>query len=185
MPPIIGLLLQYAPDLIGMFAGDKTGAAAGKVVDAAKVIFGTDDPKKAQAQIEMDPKLADVFVEQARTALEVFRLEIQDIQDARAQTLALSQSGSVMAWGAAIVSVLVTIMFGGALYLVLAGSLSLDERSATIANILLGVLGAAQMQVINYWLGSSSGSKRSGDAVRTIAERAIAETLPNGRKASS
>ena len=184
MPPIIGLLLQYAPDLIGLFAGDKTGVAAGKVADAAKVIFGTDDPKAAQAQIEADPKLAEVFVEQARTALEVFRLEIQDIQDARAQTLALSQSGSVMAWGAAIVSVLVTIMFGGALYLVLAGSLTLDERAATIANILLGVLGAAQMQVINYWLGSSSGSKRSGDAVRTIAERAIAETvLP--RKAGS
>lgn len=160
-----------------MFAGEKAGTAAGKVVDAAKVVFGTDDPKKAQAQIEMDPKLADVFVEQARTALEVFRLEIQDIQDARAQTLALNQSGSVMAWGAAIVSVLVTIMFGGALYLVLAGSLALDERAATIANILLGVLGGAQMQVINYWLGSSSGSKRSGDAVRTIAERAIAETV--------
>jgi uncharacterized membrane protein YeaQ/YmgE (transglycosylase-associated protein family) len=177
MPPIIGLLLQYAPDLIGMFAGDKTGAAAGKVADAAKVIFGTDDPKAAQAQIETDPKLAGVFVEQARTALEVFRLEIQDIQDARAQTLALNNSGSVMAWGAAIVSVLVTIMFGGALYFVLARSISFDERQATIANILLGVLGAAQMQVINYWLGSSSGSKRSGDAVRTIAERAISETV--------
>jgi uncharacterized membrane protein YeaQ/YmgE (transglycosylase-associated protein family) len=177
MPPIIGLLLQYAPDLIGMFAGDRTGPAAGKVVDAAKVIFGTDDPKAAQAQIEADPKLAEVFVEQARTALEVFRLEIQDIQDARAQTLALNNSGSVMAWGAAIVSVFVTIMFGGALYFVLARSIPFDERQATIANILLGVLGAAQMQVINYWLGSSSGSKRSGDAVRTIAERAIAETV--------
>jgi len=177
MPPIIGLLLQYAPDLIGLLAGDKTGAAAGKVVDAAKVIFGTDDPKVAQAQIDADPKLAEVFVEQARAALEVFRLEIQDIQDARRQTLELNQSGSVMAWGAAIVSILVTIMFGGALFMVLWRSLTFDREQATIINILLGVLGAAQMQVINYWLGSSSGSKRSGDAVRTIAEKAIAETV--------
>jgi hypothetical protein len=97
MPPIIGLLLQYAPDLIGMFAGDRTGAAAGKVVDAAKLIFGSDDPKAAQAQIEADPKLAEVFVEQARAALEVFRPEIQDIQGAQAQTRALNQSGSVVA----------------------------------------------------------------------------------------
>jgi len=178
MHPIIGLLLQYAPDLVGVFAGNRAGTAAGKVVDAAKVVFGTDDPKKAQAHIDADPRLAELFVEQVRAELEVFRLEIQDVQDARQQTLALSQQGSVMAWGAAIVSTLVTVMFGGALYLVLAGSLALDERAATIANILLGVLGAAQMQVINYWLGSSSGSKRSGDAVRTIAERAIAETLP-------
>ncbi len=182
MPPIIGLLLQYAPDLVGMFAGDKAGTAAGRVADAAKVIFGTDDPKAAQAQIEADPKLAEVFVEQSRTALEVFRLEIQDIQGARAQTLALNQSGSAMAWGAPAVSILVTLMFAGALYIVLAQPLSLDERQATVANILLGVLGASMTQVINYWLGSSSGSKRSGDAVRTIAERAVAETLPAGRK---
>jgi hypothetical protein len=65
-------------------------------------------------------------------------------------------------------------MFGGALYLVLERSIPFDERQATIVNILPA---AAQMQVINYWLGSSSGSKRSGDAMRTIAERAIAETV--------
>lgn len=177
MPPIIGLLLQYAPDLIGMLAGDKTGTAAGKVADVAKVIFGTDDPKAAQAQIEADPKLAEVFVEQSRAALEVFRLEIQDIQDARQQTITLAQTGSSMAWGAPAVSILVTLMFGGALYLVLGRPLTLDERQATVANILLGVLGACMTQVINYWLGSSSGSKRSGDAVRTIAERAVAETV--------
>lgn len=177
MSPIIGLLLQYAPELIGMFAGGRAGAAAGKVADVAKVVFGTEDPKAAQAQIQADPKLAEVFVEQARTALEVFRLEIQDAQDARQQTITLAQTGSAISWGAPLVSILVTVMFGGALYLVLAQPLALDERQATVANILLGVLGAAMTQVINYWLGSSSGSKRSGDAVRTIAERAIAETV--------
>ena len=180
MIPIVGLLLQYAPELIGLFAGQAAGSAAGKVADVAKVVLGTDDPKLAQARIEADPKLAEVFVEQTKAALESFRLEIQDVQDARRQTLALAQQGSVMAWGAVVVSILVTVMFGGALYMVLGRPIAFDERQATIANILLGVLGAAQMNVISYWLGSSSGSKRSGDAVRTIAERAVAETVVHG-----
>ncbi|MBA1159343.1 hypothetical protein [Microvirga mediterraneensis] len=177
MIPIVGLLLQYAPELIGLFAGKDAGVAAGRVADVAKVVFGTDDPQKAQDQIALNPALAEAFAEQARSALEVFRLEIQDAQDARQQTITLAQTGSAISWGAPLVSVLVTLMFGGALYLVLAQPLALDERQATVANILLGVLGAAMTQVINYWLGSSSGSKRSGDAVRTIAERAIAETV--------
>lgn len=69
MPPIIALLLQYAPDLIGLFAGEKTGAAVGKVTDAAKVVFGTDDPKAIEQAVALDPKAAEAFVEKARQEL--------------------------------------------------------------------------------------------------------------------
>lgn len=69
MPPIIGLLLQYAPELIGVFAGAKAGTAAGKVADAAQQVFGTDDPKLAQQQIEANPELAKAFVEKARAEI--------------------------------------------------------------------------------------------------------------------
>ncbi len=69
MPPIIGLLLQYAPDLIGLFAGKNAGAAAGKVTDAAKVVFGTDDARQVQQQIEATPELLTAFVEKARAEL--------------------------------------------------------------------------------------------------------------------
>jgi len=88
MPPIIGLLLQYAPDLIGVFAGEKAGQAIGKVADTAKVVFGTDDPAAVQRAITVDPKLAEAFAEQARQAL-AYMLQANQAQSA----LALAEAG--------------------------------------------------------------------------------------------
>ena len=180
MPPIIGLLLQYAPDLIGLFAGEKAGAAVGKVTDAAKVVFGTDDASATQAKIAADPKLAEAFAEQARQATEQLRLQIEDVQDARRQTVALAQQGSAIAWGPVVLSVVVTLGFVATVWLVMMRPIPMDERQAAIANILAGALTAAFVQVCNYWLGSSAGSKRSGDAVRAIAEATISPKAVRG-----
>lgn len=175
MPPIIGLLLQYAPDLIGLFAGDKASTAAGKVADAAKVVFGTDDPKKAQAQIEMNPKLAEAFVERAKMDLEEVRLAIQDVQNARMQTIELAKQGSAISWGAPVISVIVVTGFFAVMGLLFLRPIDLLPQQASLLTVLFGALIPAFGTVVQYWLGSSAGSKRSGDAVRAIAET----VLPN------
>ncbi|MBB4041993.1 hypothetical protein GGR34_003678 [Microvirga flocculans] len=88
MPPIIGLLLQYAPELIGLFAGEKASAAIGRVVGAAKTVFGTDDPAAVQEAIATDPKLAEAFAEKARQDL-AYMLQANQAQSA----LALAEVG--------------------------------------------------------------------------------------------
>ena len=173
MSPIIGLLLQYAPELIGLFAGDKAGTAAGKVADAAKVVFGTDDPQKAQAQIQMNLQLAEAFVEQAKIQLEEVRLAIQDVQSARLQTLELAKQGSAISWGAPVVSVIVVVGFFVVMGLLFVQPVDLPPSQAQLLNVLFGALIPAFGTVVQYWLGSSAGSKRSGDAVRAIAEAAL------------
>jgi len=173
MSPIIGLLLQYAPELIGVVAGDKAGTAAGKVADAAKVVFGTDDPQKAQAQIQMNPQLAEAFVEQAKIQLEEVRLAIADVQSARLQTLELAKQGSAISWGAPVVSVIVVVGFFVVMGLLFVQPVDLPPSQAQLLNVLFGALIPAFGTVVQYWLGSSAGSKRSGDAVRAIAEAVL------------
>ena len=183
MPPIIGLLLQYAPDLIGLFAGEKASTAAGKVADAAKVVFGTDDLSAAQDQINADPALVQAFVEQAKFQLDEARLAVEDVQSASRQTVELAQQGSAIAWGAPLVSVFVVFGFFVVMSLLFVLEVDLPPQQAQLLDVLFGALIPAFGTVVQYWLGSSAGSKRSGDAVRTIAERAITETVqpPRGR----
>lgn len=180
MPPIIGLLLQYAPDLIGLFAGEKASTAAGKVADAAKVVFGTDDPRIAQAKIAADQKLAELFVEQAKVQLEEARLAVEDVQSARRQTIELSQQGSAIAWGAPVVSVIVIVGFFLVMGLLFVVQVDLPPSQAQLLNVLFGALIPAFGTVVQYWLGSSAGSKRSGDSVRAIAETLLPQAI--GRK---
>lgn len=72
---------------------------------------------------------------------------------------------------AAIISLVIVVGFFGVLMTLLAVERVWDERATTLINVVLGALTAGFVQVVNYWLGSSAGSKRSGDAVRAIAER--------------
>lgn len=85
MHPLVGLLIRYAPDLIGLFAGKEAGAAVGKVVDTAKSVFGTDDVAAIQSRIETDPELAKTFAEKARQDL-AYMLQANAAQAELAQT---------------------------------------------------------------------------------------------------
>jgi uncharacterized membrane protein len=52
---------------------------------------------------------------------------------------------------------------------------SVPDNQVTL--ILFGGLSAAFSQVVAYWLGSSAGSARSGDAIRQIAQQATQTTV--------
>lgn len=59
---------------------------------------------------------------------------------------------------AAVLSAIVLALFGGSLAIVL--TRSAPPGSETLANVLLGTLAAMSGTVVNYWVGSSSGSAR-------------------------
>ena len=50
--------------------------------------------------------------------------------------------------------------FMGVLYIVFSGSLSLTSDQKDIAMYLLGILSAGLLQIMNFFFGSSSGSKQ-------------------------
>ena len=80
-------------------------------------------------------------------------LAAKDRADARAmgiQTTLLPQM---------IISVIFISAFALILYTAFTGLGEMEETQKTIVNILLGILSAGVVQVMNFWFGSSSGSK--------------------------
>lgn len=58
-----------------------------------------------------------------------------------------------------IISVIFISAFAVILYTAFTGLAEMAETQKTIVNILLGILSAGVVQVMNFWFGSSSGSK--------------------------
>lgn len=59
-----------------------------------------------------------------------------------------------------------------ALGLVLAFTKAAPAGAETILNVMLGALGSMSVQVVSYWVGSSSGSARKTEIMNTTAEGA-------------
>lgn len=173
--PLIPLLLGLAPTVASWIAGDKTGAAIGKVTGIAREILGTDDVGAIERAIAADPEKALQFriaVVQAeadarRVEFETLQAQLADVQSARHQTVELARAGSAIAWGAPIMSALITVGFFVMLYLVIRKEI--PEGSRDLANIMLGSLGASFAAVTAYWVGSSAGSAQKTAALERLS----------------
>lgn len=190
IPAIIGLVGAVAPALIDYLAGPRAGTVAQKVADAAQEIFSTSDSSAIEAAIAQDPKLAATFrtrvleiaaderkaelaAEDARRKHEMDMLATvaADITNARAQMLALSARGSILSWGAAIVSVVISAGYFLILYQIVSSSDPLDREAKML---MIGGLVTAFAAVVAYWVGSSMGSASKNEQVERMAARVIA-----------
>jgi len=64
-----------------------------------------------------------------------------------------------------IISAVYSMGYFGILYAFMEGHIEVQQQFAPMFNGLLGVLSAAQIQIINFWFGSSAGSKAKTDAL--------------------
>ncbi len=167
-------LAQFAPGVIKYITGsDKAEAAATAVVDIAKKVTGKATGDEALAAIQADPNLALQYQQAIIAAdLDLQKAFLQDVQNAREQTIKLAESGSAIAWAPVIISAVIVCGFFGCVALLFGVERTWDERTANLLNVLFGALIPGFSQVCNYWLGSSAGSKRAGDSMRKIAEQA-------------
>jgi hypothetical protein len=163
LPALIGLI----PEIAKWIGGDSSGAVAQQVVNVATQVLGTADPAIAQTMLADQQKVSDLRIQLAKIGAEqekarddaiTARLtaQLSDVASARKQTVDLANAKSAVQWGAPIVSSTVVLTFGAALYAVL--TRALPPGSETIANVMLGTLGAMTTAVVSYWVGSSSGS---------------------------
>jgi len=114
----------------------------------------------------------DFKVQMAQIAADTEKAYIADTDAARRQTVALAQADSRIAWAPVIISAIITIGFFVCIVLLFAINRDWTERQAALLNVLFGALVIGFGQVCNYWLGSSAGSKQSGDIIRKIAGQA-------------
>jgi len=113
----------------------------------------------------------DFTLEMARIDAASEASHIADTASARMQTADLARSGSAIAWGAPAVSIMVVCGYFACIWLLFIRGDDLPVNLAQLVSIMFGALQLGFGQVINYWLGSSAGSKKSGDAIREIATR--------------
>jgi hypothetical protein len=186
MLPLIGLAATYVPDLIRLIAGDKAGTVAAAVSQTVADVTKTSDPAAALKTLEADASVASELrarlaqialdaqktqndaADQARQSdLSVLQAALGDTKDARGGMAALVDAHSSIAWGAPVVSLVVTGGFFTILALLMVFGQSIaaqaGETVTQILTISVGTLATGFATVVNFWLGSSQGS-RSKDA---------------------
>ena len=175
--PLIPLLLGLAPTVASWILGDKTGSAVEKVTSIARDVLGTDNPDAIERAVAADPNAALAFkqaviqaeADARRNELEALKAQLADVASARSQTVQLAQAGSAIAWGAPIVSVLAVAVFAGFVYLLFVQDVKDGMREALM--LMAGSAAAAFGAVLNYWLGSSSGSANKDQILSAIARK--------------
>lgn len=163
---LLPTLLRLAPDLVGLAFGGNAGAVTEKLSRAASDVFGTSDPAAVEQQVTADPAKADAFAARLQADTEQLKAELADVAGARGTTVALAQAGSPIAWGAPVVSVGVTLGFVGILAVMTLHTLP----DSAVVNVLVGTLATAFGSVVNYWLGSSAGSRAKTEQLAALAQ---------------
>jgi hypothetical protein len=173
MGALIPLAISLAPEIGKWLFGSKGEQTAAAVAQVVQTVTGTSDDTVAQQVLARDPaaaaqlrlQLAQLAAQQEQAArqaeLDTFSAQVKDVQDARAQTVSLARTGSLVQWAAPVVSIVVLVTFGVVMWAAL--TRALPAGSETILNMLLGTLAAMATSVVGYWVGSSAGSERKTD----------------------
>jgi hypothetical protein len=166
---LVPLVLQVLPKLAPLFGTPLTGGILDKAGQVAKDMFGTIDAAQIQLQIEQDKNKLEAFKTQLDAASKEEQAYFADVQSARAQTMALAQVQSPIAYGAPVMSAVVTVGFTVVLSLFVSFAVTMDAYQQSVVTILIGYLGAAFQQAVNYWLGTSRQSREKDTVLASLA----------------
>ncbi len=160
------LLKVVAPVLGGAIGGPFGSIAVKALIDGMDDDITTEDQMKEAVQNASPETLAKL--KQIDTNFKVTMKELgvkekdiiaKDRDSARnmaIQTTLLPQM---------IISIIFITAFAVILYTTFTGLTEMGETQKTIVNILLGILSAGVVQVMNFWFGSSSGSKEKDTSI--------------------
>lgn len=174
-------LRSVAPGIAAAFGGPLAGAAVKILGDK---LLGSPNASEADVAAELAKgSLTGDQIRALREAEMTFELEmarvdasreqayIGDTQNARQQTIELAKAESPIAWGTSVVSTLIVVGYFFCIYRLFIVQNDMPPNVFQLLNVMFGALTAGLAQVINYWLGSSAGSKRASDTIRKIAEQ--------------
>lgn len=172
---LVGPLVQAGlPALGGLLGGSPGSAIGGWVGNAIANALGVPpEPAAIARKIEADPDGSKLALARVEAEAATTKAYLDDMANARAQTIQLAQAGSSIAWAAPVVSLVITVGFFAVMALLFIIDKDMPANQFALFNILFGVLAAQFAQVGNYWLGSSEGSRRNGDAMRAVAQQAV------------
>ncbi len=179
--PLIAKLLETAAYATG---GPLVGGVATLVLDAVAKAVGapSSSPADIQATIQSDPAKAQAALPQVQSdhadlinaAISQAQIDEQNLESARTMEADLVKGGSVIAWGAPVVSVIAVMGFVVVSCLVFVG----HGGDTVGGQQILGAMTVGWTTVLTYWLGSSKGSSDKTGALMSIAHAALGKSAP-------
>lgn len=144
--------------VLGTALGGPFGGMAGKFIADALGTTTEDLPEViagATPEQMMTIKNADIEFKQKMRELDISEEQLHHEDRDSARDLAVKTSLMPQA----VISSIFIVGFVVVLYSVFSGTVELNDMQAQMANILIGILSAGIVQILNFWFGSSSGSK--------------------------
>ena len=176
-------------EIVRCVAGTDNIEAAAKAIraDTAKAVAltaGLEEIKREFLQLQLQDRQAE-----RQAVVETRRIELDDRRRAsEAMVGALGAEGwtaRTVALGPAVVSVLVMLgFFVFTAWLVRDPPRDRDPTALTLLNVVVGSLVAGFTAVINFWLGSSQGSRDKDRAVMALQQAQATETVRQSRAAA-
>lgn len=188
IPALVALAANIVPALAGHLFGKTGETVTTAVIDAAKSVFGTDNPDAITAAISKDPALALAFKSEllkiqeaaARRSHELMLAEIEDAKSARSLYRDASQSAVNTL---ALITVAAFFLINGLLlygyYLLLTDGVRIIniEIALAVANavgVLAGFINSKAELVYGFFFGSSM-SGRANSMAATAALNDVAK----------
>lgn len=165
----VGQIVAKAAPILGTALGGPIGAVAGVAGSLVASYLGVEAEPEAVANAIKDPetllKLKALENEYREQVLEwqqaQLQAELENVKSARSREIELAKVGHKAAWATTVVAVVVSIGFFIMLGLILMPPK--DVVMGQAATLLLGSLSTGFISVVNYYLGSSLGSKQKTD----------------------
>lgn len=131
------------------FIADKLlGNPAATEQDVAEAVLGA----SAEQLTNLRKLDQDFKLRMRELDVDVFKLEVQDKDSAR-------RLFSVNIWPQVTLSAVYTIGYFAMLYMFMSGNVEVTADLRTEFGMVLGVMTAAQVEIMHFWFGSSLGSK--------------------------
>lgn len=151
------LVGTVAPTLGTALGGPMGGMAANMIADVlgckndSKSIQQAMDNATPEQMLELKKAETDFEVKMKELEVDVFKLETEDIQDARK---AFSKD-----WTSRIVGILIIVGFLG--YIFTVTLMPPDQNSDTIVSLVLGYLGGLASAIISFYFGASQSNDKN------------------------
>lgn len=155
-------ILKTVAPILGTAIGGPFGGMASKfLIDALGGDENTTEDQMQEMIEKANPETllklktidADFKLKMRELGIKEKDLDSKDRADARAMGIKTTLMPQM------IISTIFVLAFAVILYTVFTESIEMTETQKTMTTYLLGILSAGMIQVMNFWFGSSSGSK--------------------------
>jgi hypothetical protein len=184
MDPLIGVAAELYPDIVRLVARDGSGSLETQVSKAVTDVTSARTPQDAKIKLDQDASTMSALRDRlTQIAFQAYRSQAE-VHETNQMLSILTKLEKPAVWAPTVISYIVTVGFLVIIVLLMNGTLkpavATDNGQVNVIqliNVCIGALATAFATVVNFWLGSSLGSRNKDDAIAQSSAVAHAKAL--------